>query len=65
MSTCFSGGAESEAVGSFSFTDTTLEIPGDSVVVEDKWEFWVAVADTSQMGMVKTELAIKWLITMR
>jgi hypothetical protein len=31
----------------------------------DKWEFWVVVKDSSQTGMVQTELACRWLITMK
>jgi hypothetical protein len=30
-----------------------------------KWEFWVAVKDASQTGMVQTELACRWLVTMK
>jgi len=30
-----------------------------------KWEFWVAVRDATQTGMVQTELACRWLVTMR
>jgi len=30
-----------------------------------KWEFQVVVKDTSQGGMIQTELASRWLITMK
>jgi len=30
-----------------------------------KWEFWVAVRDATQTGMVQTELACRWLVAMR
>ena len=30
-----------------------------------KWEFWIAVKDVTQTGMVQTELACRWLVTMR
>jgi hypothetical protein len=30
-----------------------------------KWEFWVTVKDASQTGMVQTELACRWLVTMK
>lgn len=31
----------------------------------DKWEFWISIMDTSQVGTVKTELCIRWLVDMR
>ena len=30
-----------------------------------KWEFWIAVNDVTQTGMVQTELACRWLVEMR
>ena len=30
-----------------------------------KWEFWISVRDTTQTGMVQTELACRWLVEMR
>jgi len=30
-----------------------------------KWEFWIAVKDITQTGMVQTELACRWLVEMR
>lgn len=30
-----------------------------------KWEFWIAVKDITQTGMVQTELACRWLVTMK
>jgi len=30
-----------------------------------KWEFWIAVMDVTQTGMVQTELACRWLVTMK
>ena len=30
-----------------------------------KWEFWIAVKDVTQTGMVQTELACRWLVTMK
>ena len=30
-----------------------------------KWEFWIAVKDVTQEGMVQTELACRWLVEMR
>ena len=29
-----------------------------------KWEFWITVKDVTQMGMVQTELACRWLVAM-
>jgi hypothetical protein len=29
-----------------------------------KWEFWIAVKDVTQTGMVQTELACRWLVAM-
>jgi len=31
----------------------------------EKWEFQVVVKDASQAGMIQTELACRWLITMK
>lgn len=42
----------------------TLEMPEDADIFAPKWEFWVSVMDTSQ-GMVKTELACRWIVDMR
>ena len=41
-----------------------LEMP-KGAKAPDKWEFWVVVKDNSQTGMVQTELACRWLITMK
>lgn len=30
-----------------------------------RWEFWVVVKDETQTGMVQTELACRWLVTMK
>lgn len=40
-----------------------VELPGDAKV-PPKWEFWIAVKDTSQTGFVQTELCSRWLISM-
>ena len=42
-----------------------LEMPKDSKVFAPKWEFWISVIDTSQVGMVVTELCSRWLVAMR
>lgn len=41
-----------------------LEMPEDAESFPHQWEFWVSSIDTSQ-GMVQTELAVRWLVTMR
>ncbi len=42
-----------------------LEMPEDAVIFAPKWEFWISVKDTTQSGMVQTELASRWLVSMR
>ena len=42
-----------------------VEMPEDAESPGPRWEFWVAVKDVTQAGMVQTELASKWLVTMR
>lgn len=42
-----------------------LEMPAGSAVFAPKWEFWVSIMDTTQEGMVQTELATRWLVSMR
>lgn len=42
----------------------TLKMPEDADIFAPQWEFWISVIDTSQ-GMVKTELCVRWLVTMR
>lgn len=42
-----------------------LAMPKDAVVFAPKWEFWISVIDTTQKGMVQTELATRWLVSMR
>jgi hypothetical protein len=42
----------------------TLEMPEDAEVFAPQWEFWISALDTSQ-GMIKTEVAVRWLVTMR
>jgi hypothetical protein len=41
-----------------------VEMPEDAEV-PSKWEFWIAVKDVTQTGMVQTELACRWLVEMR
>ena len=41
-----------------------LELP-DNAEVPPQWEFWVAVKDISQGGMVQTVLCSRWLVRMR
>jgi len=42
-----------------------LVMPEGATAPAKKWEFWVAVRDVSQTGMVQTELACRWLVTMK
>lgn len=42
-----------------------LEMPEDEEVFAPKWEFWVSVIDTTQGGVVRTELCSRWLVSMR
>ena len=41
-----------------------VEMPKDAQA-PPKWEFWIAVKDVTQTGMVQTELACRWLVTMK
>jgi hypothetical protein len=41
-----------------------LIMPSGAVSPGHKWEFWISVVDNSQEGFVKTELCIRWLVTM-
>jgi hypothetical protein len=41
-----------------------VEMP-EGAEAPEQWEFWVAVKDISQTGMVQTELACRWLVTMK
>jgi len=40
-----------------------VEMPEDAEA-PPKWEFWIAVKRVTQEGMVQTELACRWLVTM-
>jgi hypothetical protein len=43
-----------------------LDIPGGiATEVPEKWEFWISVKDSTQSGMVKTELCSRWMVSMR
>jgi len=42
-----------------------VEMPEDAESPGPNWEFWIAVKDVTQTGMVQTELACRWLVTMR
>lgn len=41
-----------------------LHMPSNADTPGDKWEFWISIIDASQSGFVKTELCVRWLITM-
>jgi len=42
-----------------------LAMPEDAISPGQKWEFWVSVMDTTQTGIIKTELCTRWLVDMR
>lgn len=42
-----------------------LAMPEDAVIFAPRWEFWISVTDTTQAGMIRTELCSRWLVTMR
>lgn len=42
-----------------------LAMPEDAAVFAPEWEFWISVRDTTQTGMVQTELCSRWLVCMR
>jgi len=42
-----------------------LEMPESAKDPEPKWEFWIAVKDNSQTGLIQTELCVRWLVAMR
>ncbi len=41
-----------------------VEMPEDAQA-PPKWEFWIVAKDVTQTGMVQTELACRWLVTMK
>lgn len=42
-----------------------LSMPEDAAVFAEEWEFWISIIDNSQVGIVKTELCTRWLVSMR
>ena len=42
-----------------------LDVPENANISTPKWEFWIGAKDTTQTGMVRTELCCRWLIAMR
>lgn len=42
-----------------------LAMPKGATSPAPKWEFWISVIEITQRGMVRTELASRWLVTMR
>lgn len=42
-----------------------LDMPENTDISTPKWEFWIGVKDITQTGTVRTELACRWLISMR
>jgi hypothetical protein len=41
-----------------------VDMPEDAQA-PPKWEFWIVAKDVTQTGMVQTELACRWLVTMK
>jgi hypothetical protein len=41
-----------------------LAVPSDYKIYADKWEYWVVVTEQGQ-GNIQTQMAIRWLVTMR
>jgi len=42
-----------------------LQMPKQAILGSRSWEFWVAVAESGAQGTIQTELASRWLVTMR
>lgn len=42
-----------------------LDVPANVTITSDRWEFWIAVKDVSQAGMIQTELCSRWMVEMR
>ena len=42
-----------------------LEMPEDATAPGKLWEFWISVKDTTQTGMVVTELCSRWCVSQR
>ena len=42
----------------------TLAMPKGAMVEAKKWEFWIAMSVASG-GMIQTEMAVRWLVTMK
>jgi hypothetical protein len=42
-----------------------LSMPKEAKIDSDKWEFWISVMDMTQKGQIRTELCVRWLISMR
>jgi hypothetical protein len=42
-----------------------LTMPASAEAPAKKWEMWISVIDMSQTEFVRTELCLRWLVTMR
>lgn len=42
-----------------------LDMPLDATISSSKWEFWVGVVELNQAGLVRVEMATRWLVSMR
>ena len=43
----------------------SLTMPKEAIAPAQKWEFWIGITKVGQTGLVQTELATRWLVTMR
>jgi hypothetical protein len=43
----------------------SVEIPKGTIVSGKKWEFWILAYDTNQNKQIRTQLASRWLVTMK
>lgn len=41
-----------------------VAMPKDAISSGPQWEFWISVQDTTQTGMILTELCSRWLVQM-
>lgn len=41
-----------------------LGAPSNAIIPGNKWEFWIGIIDQSQTGFIRTELCIRFLVSM-
>lgn len=54
------------SIGAYSTYEVTVRLgtPSAAILPGEKWEFWIGVIDQSQTGFVRTELCIRFLVSM-